>query len=110
MEDRARNRSKVATVEGRATSPVAGAIAGILFAVIFSLSVAIIIATASQSPGDTRAWLESGADRFQFAIALLPFAGLFFLWFIAVSACDSAARKTSSSARCFWAAACSSSQ
>ena len=34
---------------------------------------------------DTGTWLELGAGRFRFAIGLVPFAGLFFLWFIAVA-------------------------
>ena len=36
-------------------------------------------------PHDTGSWLDTGAGRFKFAIALIPFAGLFFLWFIAVA-------------------------
>lgn len=76
---------RAARVERRAATPVAGAIAGILFAVLFSLSVAIIASSVSDLPDDTGSWLDTGAGRFKFAIALIPFAGLFFLWFIAVA-------------------------
>lgn len=71
--------------ERRAATPVAGAIAGILFAVLFSISVAIIASTMSDLARDTGAWLETGAREIKFALALIPFAGLFFLWFIAVA-------------------------
>lgn len=68
----------------RAATPVAGAIAGILFAVLFSISVVIIVNTMSDLSGDTGDWLKTGADEIAFAIGLMPFAGIFFLWFIAV--------------------------
>lgn len=71
--------------EAQVTSPLAGAFAGILFAALFTLSVAIMISTMSSLPNDTGSWLASGYGKFRFAIGLLPFAGLFFLWFIAVA-------------------------
>jgi hypothetical protein len=71
--------------EPRAATPVAGAIAGILFAVLFSISTAILILTMAELAGDTGEWLEAGANSFRFAIGLIPFAGLFFLWFMGVA-------------------------
>ena len=61
-------------VERRAATPVAGAIAGILFALLFGVSVSIITTTMSGLGSDTGEWLESGAQDFKFAIGLLPFA------------------------------------
>jgi hypothetical protein len=72
-------------VERRAATPIAGAIAGILFAVLFGVSVTIIRTTVADLADDTGAWLETGAGAFRFAVGLIPFAGLFFLWFIAVA-------------------------
>jgi hypothetical protein len=72
-------------VERRAATPIAGAVAGILFAVLFGVSVMIIRTTVADLADDTGAWLESGAGRLRFALGLVPFAGLFFLWFIAVA-------------------------
>ena len=72
-------------VERRAATPIAGAVAGILFAVLFGVSVTIIDNTMADVAKDTGAWLEIGAGRFRFALGLVPFAGLFFLWFIAVA-------------------------
>jgi hypothetical protein len=74
-----------ARVERRATTPLAGAVAGILFAVLFTVSVAIIVTSVHDLSTDTGSWLDTDAGRFKFAIGLMPFAGLFFLWFIAVA-------------------------
>jgi hypothetical protein len=74
-----------AGVERRAATPLAGAAAGILFAALFTVSVAIIVTSMHELPTDTGAWLETDAGRFKFAVGLMPFAGLFFLWFIAVA-------------------------
>jgi hypothetical protein len=74
-----------ARVERRAATPLAGAVAGILFAVLFTVSVAIIVTSVRGLPTDTGSWLDTEAGRFKFAVGLMPFAGLFFLWFIAVA-------------------------
>ena len=73
------------TPERRAATPIAGAIAGILFAVLFTISVVLIVDTMSGPARDTGTWLEAGARQVESAIGLMPFAGLFFLWFIAVA-------------------------
>ena len=74
-----------AKVARRAATPIAGAIAGILFAVTFGVSVMILSNTMADIARDTGKWLEVGAEPFKFALGLIPFAGLFFLWFIAVA-------------------------
>jgi hypothetical protein len=78
-------RSEAAKVERRAATPIAGAIAGILFAVLFGVSVTILTNTMAGVARETGSWLETGAAEFKFALGLVPFAGLFFLWFIAVA-------------------------
>lgn len=75
----------VAGVERRAATPIAGAVAGMLFAVLFGVSVMLIRTTMTDLANDTGDWLETGAPRLRFAVGLVPFAGLFFLWFIAVA-------------------------
>ena len=85
MNVSAEEGAAVAKAERRATTPIAGAIAGILFAVLFSVSVTLIQTAATDVSEDTGSWLETGAGRMKFAVALVPFAGLFFLWFIAVA-------------------------
>jgi len=85
MDAKTRPAIRATKVERRAATPVAGAIAGILFAVLFSVSVMIIRTTMTDLANDTGSWLEAGAGQFKFAVGLIPFAGLFFLWFIAVA-------------------------
>jgi hypothetical protein len=80
-----REGSRSPQVERRAATPIAGAIAGMLIAVLFGVSLSIIDRTMSDLVDDTGAWLETGAPRLRFALTLVPFAGLFFLWFIAVA-------------------------
>jgi hypothetical protein len=75
----------VPKAQRRATTPIAGAIAGILFAILFSISVTIIDNTVTDVTKDTGAWLQADSETFKFALGLIPFAGLFFLWFIAVA-------------------------
>ncbi len=79
------NQMTGAKVERRAATPVAGAIAGMLFAVLFSASMIIIMATMAQIKSGTGASLESSLPSFELALGLIPFAGLFFLWFVAVA-------------------------
>lgn len=69
----------------RAATPIAGSIAGILFAVLFGISVLIIRSSVNDLATHPQAWVQTGAPKLKFAVALVPFAGLFFLWFIAVA-------------------------
>ena len=72
-------------VARRAATPIAGAIAGMLFAVLFSAAVVIMMTAMTEIANDTGDWLETGAQSLRVALTIIPFAGLFFLWFIAVA-------------------------
>jgi hypothetical protein len=78
-------QSQMKQVERRATTPVAGAVAGIAFAALFGVSVTILTTTMADVGDGSGVWLEDSAGSLKFALALVPFAGLFFLWFIAVA-------------------------
>ncbi len=80
-----RQSSRVAQAERRATTPVAGAVAGILFAALFGASTLMLATVMADVENDTGAWLATDARTVRVALALIPFAGLFFLWFMAVS-------------------------
>lgn len=69
----------------RAATPTAGAIAGMLFAVLFTTSMVLMMDVMAGISGDTGAWLKDSSQVLRFALSLIPFASLFFLWFIAVS-------------------------
>lgn len=67
-------------------TPRAAAIAGILFAVLFTISIGLMRLALPEElagPGAT-AWLQNGAGTVRFGLTLVPFAGIAFLWFMGV--------------------------
>jgi len=68
----------------RLKTPRAAAIAGIVFSILFITSVVLVRISVPASPQDAGAWLSGGWKTVRFALHLLPFAGIAFLWFIAV--------------------------
>ena len=77
------NRSRVLSAIRR---PESAAVAGLVFAVILGVALALLHGAA---PGDTeaaRVWVSDDARRsaINLALTLVPFAGIAFLWFIAV--------------------------
>jgi hypothetical protein len=65
-------------------APRAGAIAGILFSLLFIISVVLIRLSIPDDPGDPGMWLAHSAKSIGLALDLLPFAGIAFLWFMGV--------------------------
>jgi hypothetical protein len=60
-------------------------VAGILFATLYGISLALIRASIPSDPAvDSAAWLESSARTITLALNLVPYAGIAFLWFIGV--------------------------
>lgn len=69
----------------RLTTPRAAAIAGILFGLLFSASLVLLrIALPEDFITDT-SWITTGARHIQWALGLMPFAGIAYLWFIGVA-------------------------
>jgi hypothetical protein len=66
------------------TAPRAGAIAGILFALLFGISVIVIRISVPANSADASAWTTSTLNRATLALRLIPFACIFFLWFVGV--------------------------
>jgi hypothetical protein len=65
-------------------TPRAAAIAGILFAVLYTLSLILIrVSVPSDSTASTD-WLETHLALVTLGLNLVPFAGIAFLWFIGV--------------------------
>ncbi len=56
-----------------------------MFAVLFGVCVILVRTGVGSTSGSRGAWLAEGRGQVEVALALLPFAGIFFLWFIAVS-------------------------
>ena len=65
-------------------TPRAAAIAGIIFAALYSASYILILRAVPAFSVDSGAWLASRSGNVYFAVSLLPFAGIAFLWFMAV--------------------------
>ena len=71
--------------ERHAGTLTAGCIAGMIFAVLFGVCVTLVRTGVGSTTDRSGAWLAEGRGQVAVALALLPFAGIFFLWFIAVS-------------------------
>jgi hypothetical protein len=65
-------------------TPRAAALAGILFAVLFSTSIVLIRLSIPANPEDGGMWLKDRAGTVALALSLVPFAGIAFLWFMGV--------------------------
>lgn len=69
----------------RMTTPRAAAIAGILFGLLFSASLVLLrIALPVEFTTDTT-WIDKSAHHIRWALGLMPFAGIAYLWFIGVA-------------------------
>ena len=69
----------------RIRSPRSAAVAGIIFSLLAAASMFIMTRVATINPADvTEAWLEATSQSVRLAIALVPFAGIAFLWFTGV--------------------------
>jgi hypothetical protein len=65
-------------------TPRAAAIAGIVFSLLFIVILWLIRTSVPADPLEPGAWLQSNARRVSFAVNLVPFAGIAFLWFLGV--------------------------
>ena len=65
-------------------TPRAAAIAGILFAVLLGTSQVLLQLSVPTDLLDTSDWLDDQARTVSLALSLVPFAGILFLWFMAV--------------------------
>lgn len=73
-----------AVTHTRLSTPRAAAVAGIVFSLLFITSQILIWLSVPTDPQDAGAWLPRHWKTVKFALALLPFAGIAFLWFIGV--------------------------
>jgi len=65
-------------------TPRAAGLAGVLFAVLFGVIVFLLRRVVPANPHTAGTWLTEASSRreVQFALALVPFCGIFFLWFM----------------------------
>jgi len=67
-------------------TPRAAALAGIAFSVLFGVGLVLVRTAVPADPSDAGRWLSDSSrrDTVLFALGLLPFAGIAFLWFVGV--------------------------
>jgi hypothetical protein len=65
-------------------TPRAAALAGIIFALLSITAQVLIRLSIPTDPSDTGAWLSGQGSTVSFALSLVPFAGIAFLWFMGV--------------------------
>lgn len=68
----------------RLHTPRAAALAGVVFALLFSTSLLLLQSAVPTDVSAETTWVEDGADQITVALALMPFAGIAFLWFVGV--------------------------
>lgn len=78
--------SEISTARQRLRTPRAAAVAGILFALLFSVAMLLIrFALPEELSGPNAAdWLAGNTSLVSLALTLMPFAGIAFLWFMGV--------------------------
>jgi hypothetical protein len=78
--------SDIAARRTRLRTPRAAAVAGILFAILFSVAMLLIrLVFPEELAGPNSAdWLKDNASLVLLALTLVPFAGIAFLWFMGV--------------------------
>jgi hypothetical protein len=73
-------------VEGlrRLSTPRSAAVAGVLFALLFSVSLVMLRIAIPQDPRAGTAWLDQHGAQFHIGLTIMPLAGIAFLWFVGV--------------------------
>lgn len=86
MQDhsQAKDGSQAPLIRAHLKTPRAAALAGILFAVLLISSFWLLRLAVPADPLKSGAWLQTSAKSVAFALNLVPFAGIAFLWFIGV--------------------------
>jgi hypothetical protein len=70
------------SVQSRLKTPRAAAIAGILFSALFVAAFSLLRISVPSDPTESGEWLKTSSTSVGFALNLLPFAGIAFLWFV----------------------------
>jgi hypothetical protein len=70
------------SIQSRLKTPRAAATAGILFSVLFITAFSLLRISVPSDPAESGEWLKTSSVSVGFALHLLPFAGIAFLWFV----------------------------
>jgi hypothetical protein len=79
-------RAESGAVARAIRTPRAAALAGIAFSVLFAVALVLVRAAVPSDPADAGEWISDDGrrDSVLFALGLVPFAGIAFLWFVGV--------------------------
>jgi hypothetical protein len=66
------------------TTPRSAALAGVVFALVFTVSVVLLHTSIPEDPYAAPDWAHDDSTRLTFALTLMPLAGIAFLWFLGV--------------------------
>ena len=79
------DKSRVVRAEGL-RAPKAAAIAGIVFSLLLTTALVLVTVSVPSDPAEAGAWITDSTrrDAVIFALSLVPFAGMAFLWFVGV--------------------------
>ncbi len=77
-------QAQVNLTRKKLTTPRAAAIAGIVFAIFYGVSLVLIRISIPAEIAGKGAFLETNSNRVSLALNLVPYAGIAFLWFIGV--------------------------
>lgn len=74
----------VELTRGALRTPRAAGVAGVVFALLFGAVIVLVRSSVPADPKEAGTWLtdESRRDTVVFALNLIPFAGIAFLWFM----------------------------
>ncbi|MGZ4560211.1 MAG: hypothetical protein ACXVXJ_04445 [Mycobacteriaceae bacterium] len=68
----------------RLSTPRSAAVAGVLFALLFSVSLVMLRIAIPSGPRPGTAWLDRHGLQFHIGLTLMPLAGIAVLWFVGV--------------------------
>ncbi len=97
-------------IRRRMRTPRAAAIAGIVFSLLFITSLLLVWVSIPADPLGPASAVINHLKTISFSLNLLPFAGIAFLWFIAVIRDRLGNSRTASLPPYFWAVGCCSSR
>jgi hypothetical protein len=66
------------------TTPRSAGLAGVVFAVLFGLSMVLLRMSITEAPLTDTEWSSVAKTRLTIALTLMPIAGIAFLWFVGV--------------------------
>ena len=77
---------EITSTRQRLRTPRAAAVAGILFTVLFTISMVLLelVLPEDLSGPNAASWLQGNTTLVSLALTLVPFAGIAFLWFMGV--------------------------